>query len=208
MKHLNKIIIGILFLLVLVLLMSNFTLKQKSHNLLGFIELQKDSIEVWKDNYNRSHARAMALRTDRDTFLKLYEDLLKVNSSTKPKNVKSITGTSTVQERELEVPPAIEGFGYDDKWTNIKASIRGEKLYLKYSVYDSLVFMVQEERKLFKRNKYTVEAVSQNPYVKFRTLQYVEVQEKKRPFSLGLSVIYTQNGPAIGLGLHYSLIRF
>jgi dTDP-4-dehydrorhamnose 3,5-epimerase-like enzyme len=189
-------------------------LEAERNSLSDAMEYQKTEAKVWRDAAGKSHAENKTLKLDNATFKKLYEAELKRDFSIKPDGVAVLAKVSTVNSGTVKIPVSKNTFDYQpNKWINFKGSLKDSTLKLDWNLTDSLTFITAHRKRLFKPDVYFVEAVSHNPYVTMKGLQYIQVEEKPKRFGLGVGVSVVPDEkfkPVVrpAISLQYNFLRF
>lgn len=199
-------------------------------------ESLNDSLVVWKDKYNKQHAKISVIELDNanqlldintkdkeilelQQLVKEYKKKLK-NPGSSVVYVKGETIYDTIKEIPKDIAEQIKHLrdGIFDTISNpyIYSSygFKGSNSYFNLRVYNKYSVVIgQESQGWFKPKKTIVEVVNHNPYSSTSTVRAFQVlQPKETKFSVGPQVGYgftAQGGqPYIGIGLQYNLIKF
>lgn len=195
-------------------------------NIERIVQIRDDSITYWRDKYLREHAekrlaegRIEELQLVYGPLIDSVKSALDIQSSA----IKYLTavgvstsGTVTTKVDTFYVDSAQHvKFSYSDRWLSLSGTL-SDLIHLKYTTRDSLVITGYTKNDGFlglgKRETF-IDAYSLNPNSKITGLTGMMVlKERQKRFGLGpyVGIGWTGGGfvPAVGVGLHYSLIKF
>lgn len=119
-------------------------------------------------------------------------------------------GIAIAQDGIEEKKPV--SFEYKDEWADIKLT---ENLWwwsLEYKVRDSVTLVVTEKQRPIRPDLFTITSYSSNSNVVIEGIDYLEIKPKEQRFGFGPQAGVGFNGknfsPYVGIGCHYTLIKF
>ena len=126
-------------------------------------------------------------------------------------NHTTVVVTDTLlQSDTLYIPVYQKQFNYTDKWITIDGSILDSEVKLNWETRDHLEFILHRKRQgWFKPKLLYIDGKSQNPNTTITNLSNVQIgKERRKRFGIGPYIGYGTRGVDIGIGIHYSFIRF
>jgi len=122
----------------------------------------------------------------------------------------------TIRETLLKEPDLKtigELFTYEDEWAEFRLSSTGFAATFEYAVRDSITIANTEQRTKFLGPTITkVSAISHNPATRIVGLEDIEIETRNKKFGIGPQVGVSYIGgkvqPYVGLGVHFSIIKF
>jgi hypothetical protein len=197
-------------------------IKSKLDGTESILEARNYDVEYWKDKSGRHKARTKVAEAESrqledfygQQFDSLEHELKK--AGIKIKYLEGITNVVTVTERTIDTVRLVTkdsisySFSYHDKWLAFSGEVnRGHISFDQILGRDSLMIVSYYKReKWYKPKQLYVEATSYNPYTRFEGIQQFKVKEERpKRFSVGPYLGYGFDGPQIGVGVQYSVIR-
>lgn len=227
-KYLLVIVIALLLILKSI---SYSKLSDKYNEKTHLITTMGDSLQVWKDKNNVSHAKIEVLQTQSaKDFLTL---------STKDKEIQNLQSTVKEYKNKLGEHGSVTNISTEVKFDTIYASrdttfkdisiqdsiknswiktsfgfIEGKTFYKLQTRDDYSIIIGEESQGLFKSKKPFVEVLNKNPYSETKSVKtYQVIDRRKKRFGLGVGIGYGvgtnfQFQPYIGISFNYLLISF
>jgi hypothetical protein len=199
----------------------------------GLIQQYKDTTKVWQDEAGRWRAEAQVAQVRQEDMKSFFAEevrQMQKDFNVKLKDVRSMIVASTYTRDTVElvrdsssgeitfntdggVPRDSAVFRYNDLWASFYAVVGKDKMLLDYNTRDSVAFLSNWKRNgLFKARSLMLDGISYNPKSKIYGIKNVEVKAKESRLGLGLDGSWGY-GPGgwgfyVGVGLHYSLVKF
>jgi hypothetical protein len=221
----------IIAILVAVLLNQCQKTKDTRNSLEGIIREQNDTIKVWQDKEGRQRASKAAVEAEKDDIMLAYQKEAEAvkELNIKLRNTKSIVTTTTttvfdtlvvrLEDTEHTTLNDSSGsimypqrFRKEMEWLVLGGRVMEDLIEFETIIIrDSLSFITHwESNGLFKPKTLEVQAVSANPYTKFRTLNSINIKKPPQSriiFGLSAGVGITSKGvlPYVGIGANYRI---
>lgn len=113
----------------------------------------------------------------------------------------------TIERDVIIYDSTLVAFEYSDQWLDARTEQHLWWQSLVYEIRDEVTFTVRSEK-----NRVILQGANQNPNARITGIDYIEVKQKPARFGVGphLGVGITPAGlqPYLGVGVHYSLIKF
>lgn len=233
----NKTKIIIIAVVAALLLIVAFLIKgrlQKAEEDKELLHSLNAKLQTWKNKDSLNMAKIQVIETqktknflaletkdqeikDLQKLVKDYEKQIKNGSATIIK-----TETAYVKESIIKVDTICGkcSFTYVDTnpWVSATISVTPTNtdslnLSLDYKIKNEYHVVIGEEKQSLFKKKPFVEITNLNPYTETTSLRTYQVANKEKKFGLGIQAGYGINhklspGFYIGIGVHYSLIRF
>jgi hypothetical protein len=226
MKTLQKIEVGVVVVLILLLCIAGWQNAENQRNdIIGVVQHHADSLKYKRDAAGREHAEKLQTIAGREAIELIYKhtiDSLTQALRIKPKQINNYitvgvkdTGafTTTTDTVYLKDSSKALHFVYNDRWLRM-SGIVGKEAQITYAMTDSLVYVTYTKKKwlLGKKSVYA-NIYSLNPAVHVTGLESVSIRtERPKRWSAGPYVGYGWNGavwvPTAGVSVQYALVRW
>jgi len=223
-KRSYKYFIIIIILLIFLFFSHLNFFNYKSINLKN-LEALNQKITYYKNKEGQEIAAKISLQGEKNA-LKLL--VISLNDSTKQlnkiiktfKNVSAAIQTKTILKIDsIEIPYYIKGNDFNKPFEIKKEfySFSGNSTNLGLFINSIIIpnkqsIVIGDKKTSFFKNKYQINVINSNPYIKTTNLESFVYKEKKKRFGIGLQFGYGINSlrlsPYLGIGLNYSLIQF
>lgn len=210
-----------LLVVVIILLLATHFHQRKAHKEdLKMIETIQDSVNHWKDEYGKEHAKTKVVESQNlDLFTKLessnetVKELQKlVKESKKKKNLEVATVIKTVTKIDTLIVRDKDSsdFRIKDKYLDFVAKVKGDSLDTKVELPSYLKLTHRYERKnIFSKKYLVVDAVEENPHIKVEDVRSIRVPIKQKRWHVGPYIgVSHKFEVALGVGLTYSILSF
>ena len=187
------------------------------------IKNQSNQLEAWTDAQGRYHARSQAAVAEisilKTTHAAELDSIKEVFGKRVARNLESYTGveqvvsdtiTLTVKDTVLLGKP-LKHIRFQDPYLYLDGNFDplSDSLTLEYKLTTPIEIVTYSSRKWFLGRKSTlVEVVAKNPNATITGITQMTVKEKPHRMGLSVQAGYGLQGPYIGLGFGYTLIRF
>jgi hypothetical protein len=150
---------------------------------------------LYRTRLGESAASVMALQLDIDEYREQHEqDLKRIRSlNVRLRRVESVSETATKSEVEFVAPrcdtvilhDTLSLFRWDDAWTHIEGTIRGEEVDCKVESVDTLYQVIHRVPHRFWFIRYGTKAirqeiVSSNPHTQIVYTEYIELPKRRK----------------------------
>lgn len=158
-------------------------------------EALSSETKFYKTRLGESAASVMALQLDLDEYREQHErDLKRIRSlNVRLRRVESVAKTATKSEVEFVAPrfdtvilhDTLSLFRWNDAWTHIEGTIRGEEVECKVESVDTLYQVIHRVPHRFWFIRYGTKAirqeiVSSNPHTRIVYAEYIELPKRRK----------------------------
>lgn len=228
MNIIKNIIIILLSFLCTSVIISAYNYYQESKvykKIIPDIESVINSFEVYKDAYNKEHARIKVIETEneklfiqlqtKDSIISRLQDIIKRNKNVKQVSIiksESVIDTIFINKFDTVNYKVFTDINLDN-WVygNIKSTIDTTEVNLTFK--NDIDVILKEEGGLFNKKHY-VEVIQNNPYSSTKSLKtYIKKNREKRigigpHIGMGYTPINNKFDYYIGIGLQYNVFNF
>lgn len=218
------ILLGITFLFVWLFIYMSYRYLENKQYYNNYIDSINDSVLIWKDKYNKEHAKISIIETNsvkqflqlnsKDSIIKELQSLVNSYKSKGLQNatiIKTETSIDTILINKKDsifyhTDVNLNGWIYGYINTFVDSTQINLKVKNDYSIVQGI------DRSGFKRKPY-VEIINHNPYSETKVLRTYQIKSNEKRFSIGPQIGYglvINNKPSfyVGIGLQYNLISF
>lgn len=213
MRNLFDILLGIIIALLLLTHWNQRRSKIRDENM---IEVMKDSVKHWKDEYGNEHAKSKVIESNNlDLFTKLestnetIKELQKVIKSNK--KVQSATVVKTVTKIDTVLVRVKDTFKIKDKDIDYIATLKNDSLTTQLSLTSYLKLVHRYERKnIFSKKYLIIDAYEDNKYIKVDDVRSLRLPVEHKRFGIGPFLGYDIiNGNfSGGISVNYNVLLF
>lgn len=213
MRNLFDILLGIIIALLLLTHWNQRRSKIRDENM---IEVMKDSVKHWKDEYGNEHAKSKVIESNNlDLFTKLestnetIKELQKVIKSNK--KIQSATVVKTVTKIDTVLVRVKDTFRIKDKDIDYIATLKNDSLTTQLSLTSYLKLVHRYERKnIFSKKYLIIDAYEDNKYIKVDDVRSLRLPVERKRFGIGPFLGYDIiNGNfSGGISVNYNVLLF